>query len=159
MFEPYFARSSNTKVTAATARVCTSDLESTGENSKSKQSYVPALACEFKIKNSDAAPKIIGMSPEQEEQLQEMLNKYAMVISDIPGKTTMIVHDIQLTSEIPINLHPYRMLPAKLQYLKKEVDEILTLGLVGRSHNPYSFPVAMIPKPDRTQRVVLITGS
>ena len=32
---------------------------------------------------------------------------------------------------------------------------MLSLGLAERSHNPYSFPVVMIPKSDGTQRACI----
>ena len=121
MLKSYFARYSSTKVTAATARVCDIDLDSTEENLSSEQSYVPTLDCELKVKDSDTTPKIIDMSLEKEKQFQELLNSYPMIISDLPSITTLIAHDIQLMSETRLKLHLYHTSPAQLEYLKKKI--------------------------------------
>lgn len=75
--------------------------------------------------------------------------------SDYPGRTDVVMHDIELTDTKPVKQHPYRMHPAKVKILEEEVKEMLKLGVIERSHSDYSSPVVMIPKPDNTQRVCI----
>jgi hypothetical protein len=96
-----------------------------------------------------------GLDDGQKQQLTQVLDEFKEIFSDFPGRTDLVDHDIELIDDKPIRQHPYRMHPEKLKYLKKEVDEMLDLGLIERSSSSYSSPVVMVPKPDNTLRVCI----
>lgn len=60
--------------------------------------------------------------------------------SDIPGKTTLVKHDIELTDSRPIKQHAYRMHPAKLKILEEEIQEMFDLGVIEHSHSDTVIP-------------------
>jgi len=73
--------------------------------------------------------------------------------SDEPGKTTLTKHGIHLQpGTTPIKLSPYRVSSAKADVIKKKLDDMLKLGVIEPSTTPWSAPVVLIPKPDKTLR-------
>ena len=62
--------------------------------------------------------------------------------SNNPGKTTLTKHEIHLEPYTrPIRLHPYHVSSSKSDAMKKEIDEMLKLGVIEPSSSPWSAPV------------------
>ena len=69
------------------------------------------------------------------------------VLSDLPGYTNILQHDIKLSTNIPVKKSrpiPYNM----LEVVNKEVDQMLQMNiiLVEPSTSPYSSPVVIVKK-------------
>lgn len=91
------------------------------------------------------------MSEEKRTELQTVLSEFSDSFSDEPGKTTLTKHGIHLQpGTTPIKLSPYRVSSAKADVIKKELDDMLKLGVIEPSTSPWSAPVVLIPKPDKT---------
>ncbi|KAL0152923.1 hypothetical protein M9458_051752 [Cirrhinus mrigala] len=88
----------------------------------------------------------------QKESVVQLLNKYHMLFSDVPGRTSMIVHDIDVGSCPPIKQHPYRVNPQKRELMRREVEYLLKHGLATPSQSPWSSPCLLVPKQDSTYR-------
>ena len=58
----------------------------------------------------------------EREMLKELLGEFAVLFPDIPGKTTVAVHDIDVGDTPPIKQHPYRVNPVKLKIMRNEID-------------------------------------
>ncbi|XP_059424715.1 retrovirus-related Pol polyprotein from transposon 17.6 isoform X1 [Carassius carassius] len=86
------------------------------------------------------------------EDVVKLLQKYPTLFSDIPGRTTVLSHDIDVGNSVPIKQHPYRVNPAKREIMKTEVDYLLKNGLAVPSQSPWSSPCLLVPKPDSTFR-------
>lgn len=85
-------------------------------------------------------------------QLNRLLSKFTSVISDIPGKTNLGHHTIDVTSDTPITLKPYAI-PYKLQnVLAEEIEQMLKLDIIEESHSSYAAPVVLVKKKDGTIR-------
>ncbi|MEL6368504.1 MAG: RNase H-like domain-containing protein [Pseudomonadota bacterium] len=54
------------------------------------------------------------------------------------------------TNPRPVKLQPYRLNPAKLDCLKKQVQDWLRDGVIRPAKSPWSFPVLMLPKKGAT---------
>lgn len=87
------------------------------------------------------------------EELQNVLSSFKGVFSDIPGRTTLACHSIELKpGSKPIRLPPYRMNPEKLQVVRKELDLMLSMGVVEESSSDFASPICLVPKPDGSVR-------
>lgn len=89
---------------------------------------------------------------DQKQSLAQLFNKYPMLFSDVPGRTSMITHDIDVGNSPPIKQHPYRVNPHKREIMKQEVEYLLQHGLATPSQSPWSSPCLLVPKQDSTFR-------
>ncbi len=48
----------------------------------------------------------------QREDIVKLLQRYLTLFSDVPGRTTMMSHDIDVGNSVPIKQHPYRVNPS-----------------------------------------------
>ena len=89
----------------------------------------------------------------QSRQLQALMENYADVFSDVPGRTSKIEHRINLIDEEPVRLKPYPLLYALRQELKEEIKEMLDMGVIRKSSSPYASPVVIVKKKDGSNRI------
>jgi len=60
------------------------------------------------------------------DDLTALLNEFGDVFSDVPGRTTLGVHHIELKPDTkPIRRAPYRLNQEKAKVLKDELDNLL----------------------------------
>ena len=69
----------------------------------------------------------IGLTKIQQEEMTGTLVRYAEVFSDIPEKTDMIEHKIELTNNNPVRSGAYPLPYALSENLKREVQDMLSL--------------------------------
>ena len=79
----------------------------------------------------------------QSRQLQALMENYADVFSDVPGRTSKIEHRINLVDEEPVRLKPYPLPYALRQELKDEIREMLDMGVIRKSSSPYASPIVI----------------
>ncbi|KAL2082452.1 hypothetical protein ACEWY4_022270 [Coilia grayii] len=90
--------------------------------------------------------------PCQQEDVKSLIHSHLPLFRDIPGLTSLVVHDV-VTGDAPaIKQHPYRMHPAKLALVREEISYMLEIGVVEPSHSEWSSPIVLIPKPDGAAR-------
>ena len=77
------------------------------------------------------------MSAEQRSDVKGLLDEYSDIFSKVPGKTTLGVHHINIQPNTqPICCMPYRLGPEKADVLKKELANLLELGIIEESTSP-----------------------
>ena len=82
-----------------------------------------------------------------------MLVKWDKVLSDVPGMTNLLVHDINTGEAPPVRAVPYQV-PLKWQEaVKKEVDLLRELGILVSSTSPWGSPIVPVAKGDGGVRV------
>lgn len=85
------------------------------------------------------------------------LKKYNKnVFSDKPGCTKVYEHQINSTSEKHIIRRNYPVPIAKLEATRNAIDEILQLGIIEPSTNPYCNPLRIVDKKDGKVRPCVI---
>ncbi|KAL7839440.1 hypothetical protein SRHO_G00260980 [Serrasalmus rhombeus] len=82
----------------------------------------------------------------------ELIQFYPALFSDIPSRTDVLSHDIDVGQSVPIKQHPYRVHPVKRRQMSREVDYLLDNGLAVPSCSAWSSPCLLVPKPDGTVR-------
>ncbi|KAK3085949.1 hypothetical protein FSP39_011202 [Pinctada imbricata] len=92
------------------------------------------------------------LSPEQNLKVIDVLNSFSDVLTDLPGRTCVLQHNIQLTCEVPVRANarpiPYTM----LDVVNEEVDKMITLDIIEPSISSYSSPIVIVKKKDGTNR-------
>ena len=107
-------------------------------------------------KNIDVDLSASALSPEQVNQVKDVLTRMSYVFSkgstDL-GNTSEIAHEIRLTDDIPIK-DPYRRVPAaQLDEFRVAVQDLLEAGVIRESKSPYASPVVLVRKKDGRLRV------
>ena len=95
----------------------------------------------------------IELTKIQQEEMMGNLVRYAEVFSDIPGKTDMIEHKIELTNNNPVWSRPYPLPYALSENLKREIQDMLSLGIIRESNSPFASPIVIVKKKDGSDRI------
>ena len=96
------------------------------------------------------------LTKEQQQNARILLQKYDSTFSEIPGRTNVLEHRIELSHDGPLRLqHSYPMPMALGPALKEEIDKCLQLGVIEPSQSPYCSPLLAVRKKDGTHRFCL----
>ncbi|XP_065928583.1 uncharacterized protein [Magallana gigas] len=88
------------------------------------------------------------LTQKQKGELQDCLDQFSSVLSNVPGRTSLLKHCVVITSEIPVFQKPH----ALRDEVKRELSVMLEAGIVEQSVSPYASPVVIIPKKDQSIR-------
>ena len=106
----------------------------------------------IKLQNSqilnDLGTKLSHLPLVQRKELAEVITQYSEVFPDVPSKTTLIEHDVDVGDFAPIKQHPYRVSPMKKELLDKEVQYMLKNDIIEESQSNWSSPCILVPKHD-----------
>jgi len=76
--------------------------------------------------------------------LTALLGEFGVVFSDVPGRTTLGVHHIELKPDTKsIRCAPYRLNQEKANVLRDELDNLLDQGIIEESTSPWASPIVM----------------
>lgn len=95
------------------------------------------------------------LSVEQSNEIRKMLEEFTETLSDLPGSTTCIEHDIRLTSQVPVNVKPYATPLHAKEEIMKELQLMLDMGIVQHSQSPYASPIVVVKKKDGKIRLCI----
>ena len=106
----------------------------------------------IKLQNSqilnDLGTKLSHLPLVQRKELAEVITQYREVFPDVPSKTDLIEHDVDVGDSAPIKQHPYRVSPMKKELLDKEVQYMLENDIIEESQSNWSSPCILVPKHD-----------
>ena len=106
----------------------------------------------IKLQNSqvlnDLGTKLSHVPLVQRKELAEVITQYREVFPDVPSKTNLIEHDVDVGDSAPIKQHPYRVSPMKKELLDKEVQYMLKNDIIEESQSNWSSPCILVPKHD-----------
>ena len=85
-----------------------------------------------KSSEAPAKLKLLGNAiPAQGQQaLTSLLNEFGDVMSNLPGNTTLAVHQIDNGTTPRIRFAPYRLCPAWKVQVKDEINNLLAGGII-----------------------------
>ena len=135
------------------AAPCPSSLVSVPANEDQLPSHGPDSARQAP-EGTDAAPS----SPITKSTFIASLDGRKLFADSVQqiGRIKDEAHNIRLQPhQAPIALRPYRYSEAKRSEIERQVNELLTLGLIRPSHSPWAAPVTLAPKSDGTQRLCI----
>ena len=106
----------------------------------------------IKLQNSqilnDLGTKLSHLPLVQRKELAEVITQYREVFPDVPSKTDLIEHDVDVGDSAPIKQHPYRVSPMKKELLDKKVQYMLKNDIIEESQSNWSSPCILVPKHD-----------
>ncbi|XP_063963929.1 uncharacterized protein LOC135156194 [Lytechinus pictus] len=109
-----------------------------------------------KLKNSEVLThindKLTHLSEKERRDVKELLNEYPQLFADIPSRTDVVEHDVDVGDTAPIKQAPYRVNPVKMKNLEKEIEYMLQNGIIEPSSSAWSSPCILVPKPDKSYR-------
>ncbi len=80
------------------------------------------------------------------------MSLFPFLFSDVPTRTHVIEHDIDVGMAQPVKQHPYRVNPIKKTLLQKKVDYLLAYNLAEPSFSYWSSPCILLSKSDNSYR-------
>jgi len=89
-------------------------------------------------------------SETEQNEIRELLHDCADVLTDLPGRTTLIEHTVKLTTTDPVGSKAYPVPHSLQNTIKGEVDSMLKLGIILKSVSPYASPIVIVKKQDGT---------
>ena len=95
----------------------------------------------------------IELTKTQQKKMINTLSRHKEVFSDIPGRTNMIKHKVELTENNPVRFRPYPLPYAMREILKKEIEDMFSLGIIRESNSPFASPVVIVKKKDGSDRM------
>nr|CAN62821.1 hypothetical protein VITISV_013041 [Vitis vinifera] len=96
------------------------------------------------------------LTPQQQEELQKMLQAFTDVFEEPTGLPLVrdYDHQIDLKDEAgPINCRPYRYAAVQKDAIEKLIGEMLHAGVIRQSRSPYTSPVVLVKKKDGSWRL------
>ena len=110
----------------------------------------------IRLKNSEVLNnldvKLGHLPPDQKAMLSAVIYKRRSIFPDVPSRTNVIEHDVDVGDAKPIKQHPYRLNPLKAEIMDKEIQYMLENDLIEESVSDWSSPCILIPKPDGSSR-------
>ena len=94
-----------------------------------------------------------ALSQEEQNQVCSLVQEFSGTFSEKkPGRTSLMEHDIKLTTDSPVRVKQYPLPYSMMQAVGDEVRSMIALGVIERSENPYCSPVIIVKKKDNTKR-------
>ena len=93
------------------------------------------------------------LTEEQRVQLEELIDRYEHIFTDVPGDSNLTEHQLAVTSEEPIRSKPYAIPYNVRASIKKDIQAMLQMGVIRESKSLYASPVVVVRKKDGTNRV------
>ena len=91
----------------------------------------------------------------QKQQLNDLCKEFDDVLTDVPGRTSVIEHKVVLNSETPVYKRPYTMPYAVREKVEQEVKNMLNAVIVEKSKSAYGAPIVVVQKKDTSMRLCI----
>lgn len=94
-----------------------------------------------------------NLTQEQRAEFMDLANEFQSLFTEAPGTTSLAQHHIKLTSDQPVRSRPYPVPYSLRESLKKDITDMMKMGVIRKSSSPYASPVVVVKKKDNTNRV------
>ena len=81
--------------------------------------------------------KLVHFSDSEQADILHLIQKYWLLFSDTPFRTTVLKYDIDVGDHAPSKQNAYRANPSKRSIMKKETDYLSDNGLAVPSSSPW----------------------
>ena len=147
MLKPYYSREQNS-LPVQVSMNCVAKMDRQDDSTLKAEE----VGRSPRLKNSEVLlnleQKLIHLPAQEQKVLRELLREFAILFPDIPGQTTIAVHDVDVGDSPLIKQHPYM----ELKLIRQEVDYMLKDGIIELSQSQWSSPCVLVPKADGTYR-------
>jgi Reverse transcriptase (RNA-dependent DNA polymerase) len=95
----------------------------------------------------------LELETEKRMQIENLQMEFQDIFTDVPRVCDLGEHEIKLTTSDPIRNRPYPILYAMREAFSKEIDTMLSLGIIEPSSSQYASAEVMARKSDDSIRV------
>ncbi|XP_033730000.1 uncharacterized protein LOC117319277 [Pecten maximus] len=92
------------------------------------------------------------LTKDQSRDVQCLIQEFKDVLTDVPGSTSLIEHEIHTTTSDPVRVKSYPLPYTTKEVINEEVGKMLEMRVIEPSTSPYSSPVVMVKKKDGSNR-------
>ena len=85
--------------------------------------------------------------------LKSFKERFKDVLQDVPGRTSLVQHEIPTGDAVPIRLPLYRLAHKSQDSLREEIKTLLHQGIIRPSTSPWAAPIVLVAKKDGTKRM------
>ncbi|XP_076446988.1 uncharacterized protein LOC143284205 [Babylonia areolata] len=123
------------------------DDESEATESGVGSSAIPCvpLTAEESFKDVVLGP---DLSAVRRAQLQELTAEASYVLTDLPLRSRVGECEIILDTDEPVQVRQYPLPHSQTQVIAKEVEAMLSMGVIEKASSPYSAPIVLLRKKD-----------
>lgn len=93
------------------------------------------------------------LTPSQQQDLTELVDQFPDLFSAESGLTHLVQHDIKIPPGVVVRQRPYQVPAARSQVIEEKVSKMLWDGIIKESASPWSSPIMVVSKPDRSLKV------
>ena len=94
-----------------------------------------------------------NLTDEQRTEFTDLAKQFTDLFTEAPGTTDLVQHHIKLTSDEPVRSRPYPVPYSMRESLRKDIADMIKMGVIRESSSPYASPVVVVKKKDNTNRV------
>ena len=110
------------------------------------------VECKIKLSNSeildDLKTKLNHVPHDKRIPLIKLLMKYKSVFLDVPNRTNVLMHNVDVGNAHLIKQQPYLVNPIKLEKLRWEVQYMLDKDIIEPNQSSWASPCILVPKPN-----------
>ncbi|XP_067261173.1 uncharacterized protein [Chanodichthys erythropterus] len=109
-----------------------------------------------RLKNSEMLSNLTShlshLPDYQRNDVEILIHDFSLLFQDVPSRTTVLQHDIDVGHAVPIKQRAYRVNAVKRSAMKAEVEYLRENGLAKQSFSPWSSPCLLVTKSDGSAR-------
>lgn len=122
-------------------------------SSSNSQEIINVSGCERKPKNIDSRNATIAHR--DQSLIKSIIDKHHNVFSDIPGVNNAYECKLNVNEVKPFVKRSYPIPYSKREAVNKEIERMLSWGILEKSDSPFSNPIVVVEKKDGTVRICL----
>ena len=159
LLKKYFEREDSVPVGAVAVEV-NADTSKSGHAESEAEEVDPVDGVDFLEIGGYVAKESIkdvatgdNLTDEQRAEFKDLASQFQSLFTEAPGTTSLAQHHIKLTSDQPVRSRPYPVPYSLRESLKKDITDMMKMGVIRESSSPYASPVVVVKKKDNTNRI------
>ena len=94
-----------------------------------------------------------NLTDEQRNEFMDLAKQFRNLFTEAPGATDLVQHLIILISDESVRSRPYPVPYSIRESLRRDIADMIKMGVIRESSSPYASPVVVVKKKDNTNRV------
>ena len=155
LLKKYFEREDSVPVGAVAVEV-NADISKSGLAKSEAEEVDPVDGVDFLEIGGYVAKESIkdvatgdNLTEEQRAEFIDLASQFQSLFTEAPGTTSLAQHHIKLTSDQPVRSRPYPVPYSLRESLKKDITDMMKMGVIRESSSPYASPVVVVKKKDK----------